>query len=123
MSLKHDEAPERLDRWLWHVRVFKTRSAATEACRGGHVKVNGEAAKPAAHLQPSDLVTVTGQGRERLLEVVSLPRRRGGAPQAAEAYIDRSPVPLPRQPVPKREPGTGRPTKRERRQLDRLRRS
>lgn len=116
------EDRERLDRWLWHVRAFKTRSAATEACRGGHVKVNSHSAKAATGLRTGDVVTITSHSRERVLEVVSFPSHRRGASEASEAYVDLSPPPTPREAVPRREAGSGRPTKRERRQVDKLRR-
>ncbi len=122
MNGEAGDGPHRLDRWLWHIRAFKTRSAASEACRGGHVKVNGQAAKAASNLSPRDVVTITGQARQRVLEVVSFPPRRVGAPEAAQAYLDKSPPPITRQAVPQRDAGAGRPTKRERRLLDRLRR-
>lgn len=113
----------RVDAWLWGVRLFKTRSLATAACRAGHVRVNGERAKPATTLSIGDEVVVRGGERERIVEVRQLLVKRVGAPAAAAAMIDRSPEPLP--PglfvVPRRERGAGRPTKRERREIERLR--
>lgn len=115
----------RVDRWLWAVRCFRARAVATEACRAGHVRVNGSSAKPATTVREGDVVTVRGAGRERVLEVVRVIDKRVGAPVAGEFVIDRSPPPPPRElvaPAFVRDPSTGRPTKRERRQLDRLRR-
>lgn len=115
----------RVDKWLWAVRLYKTRSEATGACRGGHVQVNGTPAKPAATVRVGDRVETHVHGRDRILEVVRLLDKRVGAAVAAEALVDHSPPPPPRELAPPtflRDPSTGRPTKRDRRQLDRLRR-
>jgi ribosome-associated heat shock protein Hsp15 len=115
----------RVDRWLWAVRIYKTRSAATEGCRGGHVKVNGSAAKPATPVRVGDRVDATVHDRLRSLEVVKVIEKRVGAPVAAECLVDHSPPPPTADErwaaVFTREAGTGRPTKRDRRQLDRFR--
>ncbi len=114
----------RVDRWLWAVRLYKTRSAATEACRGGHVRVNDDPARPATRVRPGDVVSAVVHGRPRVLEVVRIVEARVGAPVAAACLIDHSPPAPPTErsaPVLAREPGSGRPTKRERRQLDRFR--
>jgi ribosome-associated heat shock protein Hsp15 len=114
----------RVDRWLWAVRVFKTRASATDACRGGHVRVNGTAAKPASTVKVGDRVEARAGGRQRVLEVVRIIDKRVGAAVAAECLVDHSPPPPPKDelPIVFRDPGTGRPTKRERRHLDRFRR-
>jgi len=114
----------RVDQWLWAVRMTKTRSDAAAACRGGHVKVNGKAAKPATSVKVGDRVTAHLHDRERVLEVTALLVKRVGAAVAVECYVDHSPPPPEREhavPVFERERGAGRPTKRDRRQLDRLR--
>ncbi|HET8931305.1 MAG TPA: RNA-binding S4 domain-containing protein [Acidimicrobiales bacterium] len=113
----------RLDRWLWAVRVCKTRSAATEVCRGGHVHVNGVAAKAATRVRVDDRVEARVAGRIRIVEVTRLIDKRVGAAVAQECYVDHSPPPPERGPAPvfTRDPGAGRPTKRDRRALDRLR--
>lgn len=114
----------RVDSWIWSVRLTKTRSAAGAACRGGHVQVNAVTAKPSLQLAVGDRVTVRLQGRERIVEVTRLIAKRVGAPVAAECFIDHSPPPPPPEviaSIPRRDRGAGRPTKRERRQLDRLR--
>ena len=125
--MEDTRAPEatRVDRWLWAVRVFKSRAAATEACRGGHVRVNGNSAKPATTVRVGDRVTARAHGRERVFEIVRVIDRRVGAPIAAECVVDHSPPPPDRDvspPLFARDPGAGRPTKEERRRLDRLRR-
>ena len=116
----------RVDRWLWAVRLYKTRSAATEACSGGHVKINGTTAKPASPVRVGDRVETRLHHRDRILEVVRIIDKRVGAAVAAECLVDHSP-PLPPKdesvPVFARDPGTGRPTKRDRRRLDRFRTS
>jgi ribosome-associated heat shock protein Hsp15 len=117
-------SPVRVDVWLWSVRIYKTRSLATAACRAGHVRVNGERAKPAQPLRVGDEVRVRTD-RERILTVSGLLRKRAGAPVAAAAMIDSSPPPPPREEIAApvlRSRGAGRPTKRDRRDLDRLRR-
>jgi ribosome-associated heat shock protein Hsp15 len=114
----------RVDRWMWAVRLFKSRAAATDACRGGHVRVNGHPAKPAATVRVGDRVAARVHDRDRVLEVVRVIDRRVGAPIAAECVVDHSPPPPERdwtQPAFARDPATGRPTKKERRQLDRFR--
>src|SRR5882724_6019603 len=95
----------RVDKWLWAARVFKTRSLASTACDGGKVDINAEAAKPARRVRAGD--------------------RRGSAEAARKLFEDLTPPEPPRSrqaPPPFREPGAGRPTKRERREIDRLRR-
>jgi ribosome-associated heat shock protein Hsp15 len=117
-------ASARVDSWLWAVRVFKTRSLATAACRAGHVRVNGERAKAAHALKLADEVRVRIAGFDRVLVVRETIVKRVAATVAAESYLDISP-PLP-QPheialIPRRDPGAGRPTKRERRDIEKLR--
>ena len=98
----------RIDAWLWAVRLYKTRSAATAAVRAGHVRIDGEPVKAATPVVVGNRVRVRQDGRERILEVTGLIAKRVGAPVARQQYVDR-------------ERGAGRPTKRDRRQLDALR--
>ncbi|WP_146340018.1 RNA-binding S4 domain-containing protein [Nesterenkonia sp. NBAIMH1] len=116
-------SPVRLDAWLWSVRVFKTRSAATEACRAGKVKIGGEAAKPALKITPGTYVHISRPGYTVILEAVHTHAKRVGAPVAHQAYRDHSPEQIRPRDVglPRRERGTGRPSKKERRQLELLR--
>jgi len=113
----------RVDRWLWAVRLFKTRSAATDACRGGQVSVNGHPAKAATTVRVGDRVEALANGRQRVVEVVQLIDKRVGPPVAATCLVDHSPPPPERDEVTSfvRERGSGRPTKRDRRRLDELR--
>ena len=108
---------------MWSVRVFKTRSLATEACRGGHVAVNRAVTKPATAVRVGDVVTIRLDGRDRVLEVAEVIDKRVGAPRAAECYLDRSPPPPASLTAPGlvRDRSTGRPTKRDRRMMERLR--
>jgi ribosome-associated heat shock protein Hsp15 len=114
----------RVDRWLWSVRVFKTRSLATEACCSGHVAVNRGITKPATQVRVGDLVTIRVEGRDRVLEVGRVIANRVGAAVASECLVDRSPPAPTREaaaPAGVRDRSTGRPTKRDRRLTDRLR--
>ncbi|NYV78154.1 RNA-binding S4 domain-containing protein, partial [Streptomyces sp. UH6] len=77
----------RVDVWIWSVRLVKTRSLAAAACRGGHVRVNGERVKPAHALRTGDEVRVRQEGRERVVVVKQLIRKRVGAPVAVECYV------------------------------------
>lgn len=123
-SVQHDNPTQtRVDSWIWAVRLFKTRSAAAAACKGGHVRVNGAAAKPAHPVRPGDEIRVRTSRIERTVIVERIITKRVGAPIAAQCLIDRSPPPPPpelRAAVPRRDRGSGRPTKRERRETDRL---
>lgn len=113
----------RVDRWIWAVRLHKTRSEATDACRGGHVRVNGRTAKAATPVTIGDRVEVRAHGADRVVEVALLLDKRVGAALAAGAYVDHTPPPpeVDGTGVAARERGAGRPTKRERRELDRWR--
>jgi ribosome-associated heat shock protein Hsp15 len=114
----------RVDRWLWAVRQFKTRTEATKACAAGHVTVAGRPAKPATPIRVGDRVVARVHGVDRDLEVVQVIDKRVGAPIAAACLVDHTPPPPPEDPntpIWERDAGAGRPTKRDRRQLDRLR--
>lgn len=110
----------RVDRWLWAVRLTKTRSAAADACRGGHVRVNDRPAKAATPIRPGDTVRARIHDTTRVIEVVRVIEKRVGAPDAVACYLDHTPPPPPisELPVARRDRGAGRPTKRERRELD-----
>jgi ribosome-associated heat shock protein Hsp15 len=114
----------RIDKWLWAARAFRSRSLAAQACDGGKVTVNGATAKPHKLIRPGDLITITLTGGKREWRVLDLAERRGPATVARTLYDDLTPPP-PAEPLepgmPRRERGAGRPTKRERRQLDRFR--
>ncbi|MER7397191.1 RNA-binding S4 domain-containing protein [Streptomyces sp. NPDC000151] len=121
--MSEDEGSVRIDSWIWSVRLMKTRSMAATACRGGHVRVNGERVKAAHGLRTGDEVRLRHAGRERVVVVKRLVKKRVGAPVAVECYVDNSPPPPPREiavQVPIRDRGAGRPTKRDRREMERL---
>ncbi|GAA3863882.1 hypothetical protein GCM10022381_04770 [Leifsonia kafniensis] len=114
----------RVDSWTWAVRLFKTRSLATAACRAGHVRVNGDRAKAAQSVKVGDEVRVRSAGFDTIVVVTRIVAKRVGAAVAVECYTDLTPPPPPREEVallPIRDRGTGRPTKRERRELEELR--
>ncbi|MGK2882908.1 MAG: RNA-binding S4 domain-containing protein [Mycobacterium sp.] len=112
----------RLDRWLWAVRLTKTRPDAVAACRGGHVRVNDRVAKPSTMVVPGDEVRARVGDRTRIVEVVRVIQKRVGAADAVTCFLDRTPPPPPVSvPVAVRDRGAGRPTKRDRRTLDRWR--
>jgi ribosome-associated heat shock protein Hsp15 len=114
----------RIDRWLCAVRLVKTRPLATQLCEGGHVLVNGSPAKPSTRVRAGDRIEARIADRERTVEVVRPIESRVGAPAAATCYVDHSPPVVTRvAPGMMRIRGEGRPGKRLRRELERLRRS
>jgi ribosome-associated heat shock protein Hsp15 len=122
-----DADRQRLDRWLWHARVVKTRELAKALIEGGHVRVDREReTKAGSAVKRGQTLTVTLPSRVLVLRVVDFVERRGSAEVAARLYDDLSPPRPPREPRPEtiplatRDPGAGRPTKRDRRALDRL---
>lgn len=112
-----------MDRWLWAVRLTKTRPDAAAACRGGHVRVNDRLAKPSTVVSPGDEVRARLGDTTRIVEVTRVIAKRVGATDAVTCYRDRTPKPpsVPVVPVAARDRGAGRPTKRERRALDKWR--
>lgn len=117
----------RLDAWLWAVRLYKTRSEATAGVRGGHVRVNDKPAKPAQLVVTGDAIRVRRTEEERIVEVVDPTlSKRVGASLAQQAYLDHTPAKPPPIPgmvgrVAVRDRGAGRPTKKQRREMDAFR--
>ena len=112
-----------MDSWIWSVRLIKTRSAASGACRAGHVRINGVRVKPAHAVRAGDEVRLHYEGRDRVVVVQRVITKRVGAPVAAACYIDNSPPSPPREEtvtVAARDRGAGRPTKRERRSIEKF---
>src|SRR4029078_13554911 len=111
----------RVDRWLWAVRLTKTRPDAAAACRGGHVRVNDRQGKPSTTVSPGDEVRALRGNTPRIVEVVRVIQKRVGAADAVTCYLDRTPPPPPTPSVPLaiRDLGAGRPAQRDRRMLDR----
>ena len=121
--MAEEEAAARVDSWIWSVRLAKSRSAASTACKGGHVRVNGARVKQAHVIRPGDEVRVRQGDQDRIVIVTKVITKRVGAPVAVECYVDNSPPPPPREavaPAGVRERGAGRPTKRDRRSIDKL---
>jgi ribosome-associated heat shock protein Hsp15 len=120
-------AASRLDKWLWAVRIFRTRALATDACRAGSVEIGGQPAKPAREVRPGDVVEVRQGLVHRTLRVVGSPRSRIGAKLVADYCTELTPAAefekareQRLQHWLERERGSGRPTKRDRRALDQL---
>ena len=116
----------RLDKWLWHARFFKTRTLAAKICNGGHVRSGGQAIGKAHHTVRIGDVLTFAQGRHiRVVKVLAVAARRGPAAEARALYEDLKPpdasTALPANTVARRPAGAGRPTKQERRRIDRLR--
>jgi ribosome-associated heat shock protein Hsp15 len=112
----------RIDTWLKLVCLFKHRADATEACKGGHVKINGQRVKPANPVQPGDLVEFYVGTHYRRVLVQSLPSTNVSKEVARTMYADETPVQPKVETVTLRERGAGRPTKRDRRDIEKLRR-
>lgn len=121
----------RADKWLWHARFFKSRSLATQLCQAGKLRLSGlGVVKPHHRVRPGDVLTFPQARHIRVVKVLALGTRRGPASEAQALYEDLKP-PAPESRLPagtpdaiasaRREPGSGRPSKRERRALDRLR--
>lgn len=121
MSPKEPLNGVRIDKWLWAARCYKTRAIAQEACEGGHVSLNDAAVKPAKLVKVGDRIDLVLDDWTRNLEVVGLSEVRGPAEVARTLYVDHSPPrPVRPPPIALRDRGSGRPTKRDRRELDRL---
>jgi ribosome-associated heat shock protein Hsp15 len=113
----------RVDSWLWAVRVYRTRSAATAACKAGHVRIDGVRVKPSQQVRVGQEVRAFTEGGTRILVARELIQKRVSAAIAATCVEDLTPPPPPKEErvlVAVRERGAGRPTKRDRRELDRL---
>jgi ribosome-associated heat shock protein Hsp15 len=117
----------RLDKWLWSVRVFKTRAEATAHCRNGRVQVNGLDAKPGRDVHVGEVVTARVGMITRTLKVTGVPRSRVGAKQLPDFIADQTPVAeyerakqASLEHMLARERGRGRPTKKDRRQMGEL---
>ena len=117
----------RIDKYLWAIRLFKTRSMATEACKAGKVKQNGQNLKPSAVVKPGDVYQVTKGIEKKIIEVIALSFNRTDSPMALTKYKDITPEEdthafksMFHAPTLKRDRGAGRPTKKDRRDTDDL---
>ena len=117
---------QRLDKWLFFSRAIKSRTLAAKHVIAGHVRVNGNKVDdPAKRLQPGDTLTITLERDVRVLQVISPGIRRGPFSEASQLYLDLTPQPTARDPampvLPERDAGSGRPTKKDRREFERMR--
>ncbi len=119
----------RVDKWLWSVRIFKSRTIATDACKSGKVKIEGVVVKPSQLIQRDEVLEVRKNGFNFTYKVVDLIQKRVGAPIAQACYEDLTPEEelnkynnwfVGKGASEKREKGAGRPTKRERREIERF---
>lgn len=117
----------RIDKYLWAIRIFKTRSLATEACKAGKVKLNGQNIKPSYVVKIGETYQIQKGIEKKVIKVVGLLERRVDAPTAITFYEDLTPVEETygykttfHAPLLKRDRGTGRPTKKDRREIDDL---
>ncbi len=124
------ESSQRIDKYLWYVRIFKTRSIATDACNGGKVKLNGSNTKPSKELKPGDKIEFKRAVVQHTIEVIGFPKSRVPAKEVLLYYNDLTPETeilklqdMKYVKTERREKGTGRPTKKERRDIDRLKRN
>ncbi len=121
--MSRPEVP-RIDKWLWAVRVYKTRSQASQACRSGRVKVDGQVVKPSREVHPEMVIHLHWGPIERIIKVKALLKNRVGAKLVSQYMQDLTPeedyktLELIHKRIGTRPHGTGRPTKKERRNLD-----
>lgn len=117
----------RIDKWLWSVRIFKSRTIATDACKSGKVKIKGISVKPSYLVEREELVEVRKNGFDLQFKVIDLIQKRVSAPLAQQCYEDLTPAEelnkyqdwfVGKAAAERRERGTGRPTKKERRTID-----
>ncbi len=118
---------QRIDKWLWSARLFKTRSDAAEACKGGKIKVNDSAVKPSHDVKVGMIIAVPQGVLHKVVEVVGLPKSRVSAKDLPLVYVDRTPAEelervemLHAFKTEFRDRGAGRPTKKDRREIDKI---
>ena len=123
----------RIDKWLWAIRIFKTRTLATDACKAGRVKVDGQRVKASRGIKVGETVHVQKGQEKKVVKAIKLIEKRVGAAIAVTCYEDLSPPPPPKvhkldslfhlAPVAQRKRGDGRPTKKDRRAIDKFKQS
>ncbi len=114
--------PVRIDQYLTATRIYKSRTAARDACDAGHVKLNGATVKPSHSVSIGDEIRCIAPRGAVVMKVLGLAEKRLSPPLARALYEDHSPPPPPREErMPQRDRGAGRPTKAERRAIQRLR--
>lgn len=121
----------RVDKWLWSVRIFKSRTLATSACKSGKVKIDGVSVKPSYSLERGEILQVRKNGFDMRYKVVDLLQKRVGAPIAQKCYEDLTPEEelnkyndwfVGKAAPERRDKGAGRPTKKERRKIEKFKR-
>lgn len=116
----------RIDKWLWSIRLYKTRTLATDACTAGKVKIDGETVKASYLLKVGQIININRQGEKWTLKSIKLIEKRVGAPIAVTCYEDLTPpeekdkLKFPSVFFEVRDKGTGRPTKKDRRDIDKF---
>jgi len=127
ISSADDMDSVRLDKYLWAIRAYKTRTDATDACKGGKVRLNGYDVKPSKEVRPGDVIVVRKGAVTYTYKVLDLVDKRLGAklvPDYVENQTPQEELDKLRAPVEtfflKRDRGTGRPTKKDRRQMENL---
>ncbi len=117
----------RIDKWLWVIRIFKTRSQASEACNGGKVKIDGHNAKPSREIRVNDIIDIQQSGNRKTVKVLKIHKNRVAAKLVPDIMQDLTPpeeyerLEMIRQlNIEKRERGAGRPTKKDRRNISKL---
>jgi len=117
----------RIDKWLWAVRLFKTRSQSSEACKGGKVKIDGQNAKPSREIKVDDVIEIQQKSFTKTVKVLKVQKNRVAAKLVPDLMEDLTPVEeyeklemLKQLNTEKRDRGIGRPTKKDRRDILRL---
>jgi len=125
-----NESSQRIDKWLWEVRLFKTRSLATDACKAGKIKIDGQNIKASKELKAGDVITVSLNPLFKTIKILQFPKSRLGAKLVAGYYEDLTPQSeydrvkmIEDTNSEYRDRGAGRPTKKQRRIIDTLKNS
>ena len=126
-AMEQKEEPIRIDKWLWAARLFKTRSLAVDAIKGGKVKIDGNPIKPSREVKVGDVIQVQIEQLHKVVEVKTVIKNRVSAKQVPEVYNDLTPKEeyeriefMNAYKAEWRDRGAGRPTKKERRMIERL---
>ena len=125
--MENEENIVRMDKWLWAARLFKTRSLAADAIKGGKVKVDGNPVKPSREVKEGDIIQVQIEQLHKVVQVKTIIKNRVSAKQVPEIYNDLTPKEeyeriefMHAYKAEWRDRGAGRPTKKERRMIERM---
>jgi len=117
----------RIDKYLWAIRIFKTRTLATEACKAGRIKLDGQNIKPSHEVKIGEIYHISKGSERKIIKVIDFLENRMDAKSVVGFYLDETPMEqthafksMFHAPLLKRDRGTGRPTKRDRRDIDDL---